>query len=32
MIELAVTLEVLPDAIRTHLGLRGPDAWRYGDV
>jgi RNA polymerase sigma-70 factor, ECF subfamily len=25
---LAVALEVLPDAIRTHLGLHGPDAGR----
>ena len=31
-IELAVPLEVLPDAIRAHLGLYGPNAGRHGDI
>ena len=31
-IELAAALEGLPDAIRTHLGLHGPDAGCHGDV
>ena len=32
MIELTVSLEVLPDAIRPHLGLYGPNAGRHGDI
>jgi hypothetical protein len=31
-IELAVPLEVLPDAIDAHFGLHGPDAGRRGNI
>jgi hypothetical protein len=31
-IELAVPLEVLPDAIRAHLGLYGSNTGRHSDI